>query len=150
MTTLPQEWAFYARVQKGADRARINSRYWAADEAADAALEMLAIPAPTLPAMTTGIKNIATNRAAKHRHRHRILHDQLWPMMQDLMTPAVEGQIIAMSELERIQRRLSRQDWCLLVEVAQGSSYGSLAAERSETVGALKMRVSRLRKLLLH
>ena len=150
MKTLPEEWAFYARAQRGANRTQINSRYWAADEAADAALEMLAVPTPSLSELPTGLRNIAANRAAKHRHRARILHDQFWPMMQGMMMPPVDRQVVAMSELERIRHRLSRQDWQLLLEVAQGQSYGALAEERDETVGALKMRVSRLRKLLLH
>lgn len=150
MKTLPEEWAFYARVQRGANRTQITSRYWAADEAADAALEMLAVPTPSLSELSIGLKNIVANRAAKHRHRARILHDQFFPMMQDMTMPPIDRQVVAMAELERIRHRLSRQDWHLLLEVAQGQSYAALAAQCDETVGALKMRVSRLRKLLLH
>lgn len=150
MSVLPPKWAFFARVQQAADRACLNNRYWAADEAAETALDCLGDPAVPLDATIAATANAATNRAAKHRRRQRILHDQLAPLERDNHLPAIDVAVHAHRELARVKSAVGPSDWSLLLGVGLGEPYRALAALFGSSEPALKMRVSRLRRALAH
>lgn len=150
MTTLPAAWACYARVQRDADRFQISNRYWATDEAADVALDLIARCDVTANVISERLHNLVANRAAKHRRRSQILHDEIAPLASMDAYPSVESEVVARSELSRVYHSVRSDDWRLLTDLAEGQSYAELARERNENVSALKMRVSRLRRSLLN
>jgi len=148
MMKLPPHWQDYARIQREADRPRTNSRYWAIDEAADAVLDWITEPPGSAAANDAIIRNLFSNRAQKYRRRAQILHHQLTPLAAGTAVPSVSQQVEAMAELDRMRGTVSEADWDLLVAIAEGETYADLAECLGETVGALKMRVLRLRKQL--
>lgn len=148
MKNLAPQWQDYARIQREADRSRTNSRYWAVDDAADVVLDWIKASPETSASNDATIRNLFSNRAQKYRRRAQILHHQLVPVAAGVTVPSVSEQVEAMAELDRLRGIVSEADWDLLVAIAEGESYADLADCLGDSVGALKMRVSRLRKQL--
>ena len=65
-------WAEYARLQQFADSSVLNAKAWGLDEALEAILDKIEAGKTVSPRQA---ENLLTNRAAKHRHRRKILSE---------------------------------------------------------------------------
>jgi len=148
MTSSPH-WALFARVQRATDHHQISPRYWAADEAADAALDLLfQAPALPLPDIANKLNVLAGNRTAKHRRRSIALAEFAFAT-PDLLPSAHDG-LCARQALERIRARVSDADWRLAEMVGLGHSHGEIADALGLAEGTVKNRLSQLRRRLLN
>lgn len=148
MTSSPH-WALFARLQCAADRQHISHRYWAADEAADAALDLLG-QAPALPVRDISAKLhfLAGNRAAKYRHRAIALAE--FASTAPAPVPSAHDAVCARQALERIRARVSGADWRLIEMVGLGHSHGEIADALGLADGTVKNRLLQLRHRLLN
>lgn len=151
MLKLSSYWAFFAHAQRTANHHQIDHRYWAADEAADATLELITAtqPAP-LREIADKIQVLAGNRAAKHRHRSRSLVDIFTPAIESIILPSQHAKMIAREELNRIRALVSPADWRLLEMVALGENHAEIAKALGLAEGTVKNRLSQLRRRLLN
>lgn len=151
MKTLSPHWALFERAQTAANRSHLNARAWAAEEAADVALEMIAATVPMpLPVIAAKLDTLAGNRAAKHRRRGRLRRDLLIPEAEGLCSPSPHDAAAARLDLGRIHALVSDKDWRMLVMAAEGESYDDIAMELGLKTSTVKSRVSLLRRRLAH
>ncbi|MEH3098684.1 RNA polymerase sigma factor [Sphingomonas adhaesiva] len=148
---LSPHWALVARMQRAADHHHITHRYWAADDAAGAALELVhhtpRLPIPDIAAM---LQVLAGNRTAKHRRRAMTLSHVYVPTADALMLPSPHDSLCARQDLDRIRAAVSDIDWRLIEMVALGHSHSEIAEELGLAEGTIKNRLSQLRRRLLH
>ena len=148
---LSPHWALVARMQRAADHHHINHRYWAADDAADAALELVHQSPPVpIPDIAAKLQVLAGNRTAKHRRRAMTLSQVYVPTADAIMLPSPHDSLCARQDLDRIRAAVSDGDWRLIEMVALGHSHSEIAEELGLAEGTVKNRLSRLRRLLLH
>lgn len=140
-------WDAYARAQAGADRTTIDHRQWAADEAADAILDVIASAAIPISetAFEQRVANVRSNRASKHRRRAAIKAARYDPLHRDRNEPSHFEHVAAVIQLAEVRARLRPAEWDLLESAASGADYATLAAEGGTTVTAIKKRVARAR-----
>lgn len=151
MKTLSPYWALFVRAQAAADRSHLSARAWAAEEAADEALEMITATVPMpLPVIAAKLDTLAGNRAAKHRRRGRLRHDLLAPEAEDLHSPSPHDAAFARLELGRIRTQVSDKDWRMLVMAAEGETRDDIALDLGLKASTVKSRVSLLRRRLAH
>ncbi|MFT4026835.1 MAG: sigma factor-like helix-turn-helix DNA-binding protein [Novosphingobium sp.] len=148
---LSPHWALFARVQRAADHRQISNRYWAADDAADAALSLITATPPTsIPDIAGKVQVLLGNRIAKHRRRAISLADHMRSHGTPILVPGVDLQVEARSEIDRIRGAVTPVDWQILEMAAMGETQADIAAELGLAEGTVKNRLSRLRKLLVH
>jgi ATP/maltotriose-dependent transcriptional regulator MalT len=148
---LSPHWALIARMQRAADHHHINHHYWAADEAADTALDFVyqARPLP-VPDIAAKLKVLAGNRKAKHRRRAMRIAEVSLPTADAVLLPSSHDSLCAQQDLDRIRAAVSDVDWRLLEMVALGHSHSEIAEELGLAGGTVKNRLSQLRRRLLN
>ncbi|WP_066725625.1 sigma factor-like helix-turn-helix DNA-binding protein [Sphingomonas pituitosa] len=138
-------------MQRAADHHHINHRYWAADEAADAAIALVQQTPPLpVPDIAATLQVLAGNRVAKHRRRAMTLAEVYLPTADAIQLPSSHDSLCARQDLDRIRAAVSEADWRLIEMVALGHSHSEIAKELDLAGGTVKNRLSQLRRRLLH
>jgi DNA-directed RNA polymerase specialized sigma24 family protein len=86
-----------------------------------------------------------TISTAQRRERYRAALRRLY-LIRDVAGPHPDQQLDARAALRSARARVTKAEWILLCAVAVGYSYTEIAARRGSTAGALRVRVSRLRR----
>lgn len=151
MQKLSSQWAFFARMQRDADRSQITNLYWATDDAADAALDLITASSPQpLHVITEQIRTLTANRTAKHRRRGEAVAKYLAPMASAIIVPSPADAVAANIELERVKRLVLADEWQLLEMIAVGESHADIADALGVVPGTVTNRLSLLRRRLLN
>ncbi len=136
-------WDYYASFQAELmDTYTVGNRSWAVEDV----LTGIAAVGPTLP--TPANDDDYVDRAistAQRRERYRAALRRVY-LVQNPTGPHPEQQLDARVALRSARTKVSKADWDLLSAVAVGWSYTEIAARRGSTAGALRVRVSRLRR----
>lgn len=151
MQKLCPSWAFFARMQRATDHHQIDNRYWAADDAADAALALITATPPTsIPEIAAKMQVMLGNRTAKHRRRSVSLADHMRVHGDPIIVPGPDMAVEARAELARIRRTVSASGWKILEMSGMGESQADIAAELGLAEATVKNRLSQLRKRLFN
>lgn len=119
----------------------VSNRSWAVEDF----LNQLAAVGPTdqVSANDDGYVERAVS-TAQRRERHRAVLRRLY-LLED-PHPHPEEYLDARAGLRSVRAKVTKADWNLLCALAAGRGYTKIAAHRGGTVGALRVRVSRLRR----
>lgn len=148
---LSPNWALFARVQRAADHHQISNRYWAADDAADAALALITATPPTsIPKIAAKVQVMLGNRTAKHRRRAMSLADHMRTHGAPIIVPGPDMAVEARAELARIRDTVTATDWRILELSGMGESQAEIGAELGLADATVKNRLSQLRKRLFN
>ncbi|MEA2755607.1 MAG: hypothetical protein QOJ54_1896 [Aliidongia sp.] len=141
MADLPHPWDLYARLQSSLwHERRVDDRSWGNEAGMT---HILNSPAGCPPTQHEVKRVVATTR-----RRERYRDSRRTPMPEDVATPHPECGLHARHELATIQSNLDDRDWKLLTAAAIGFDYKEISRTRSTPQGALRVRVSRLRREL--
>lgn len=142
MAELPHPWSAYVRISRGLSRrCCIDDQSWGAEAALNQILTSLQQgQSPSLGDI--GRIGATARRGERHRTRLRLTY---LPASDDLAA-SPEEEFVVRDALDAISSRLSKRDWTILSEVSAGRDYGEVASLVGSTVGALRVRVLRMRK----
>jgi hypothetical protein len=141
MADLPHPWGMYARLQTNLRRDyRIGDRSWGTEAGMDHILISAFGAQPTEDEVN---QVIATSR---RRERHR--GSRCEPLLEDIATAHPEGALTARRELAAIRCKVGDRNWELLTAVGIGSDYKEISIAVSAPVGAVRVKVLRLRASL--
>ena len=143
MAELPHQWSAYARVARGLSRrCCIDAQSLGAEATLNQIL--VSLEQGSSPSQEDVSRMGATaRRGERHRAQLRLVH---LPVSESYPSP--EAAFAARDELKAISSRLTGPDWTILSEVSAGRDYGEVASLVGGTVGALRVRVARIRKAL--
>ena len=143
MAELPHPWSAYASLARGLSRRHcIDDQSWGAEAALNQILTSL--QQGKSPSQEDIHRMGATaRRCERHRAQLRVVH---LPVSESAASP--EAAFAARDELNAISSRLAERDWIILSEVSAGRNYGEVVSMVGGTVGALRVRVTRVRKEL--
>lgn len=134
---LPQSWDAYARVQDKLDRCDAADDYaWGLEATLNRLLD-------GLPPEETARSVSSEGRKERHRARLRRVY-----LTGHYTSDDPESALRVRDILRTIVTLVSAADWALLRSLAEGYEYNEVAAARRTTSGALRTRVSRLRRSL--
>jgi hypothetical protein len=134
MAVLPHPWNNYARLQTELRRNNRIDRAWGAE----AALTFIcSIGSPA----SDDADRAARSEARRERHRAVL---RRWYLSEDNLR--IDPRCGA--DLALIKAWVTPADWDLLSAIGEGCSYQEVAAKTGQTPGALRVRVTRLRKRL--
>ncbi|HTU88653.1 MAG TPA: hypothetical protein VMF69_01015 [Gemmataceae bacterium] len=148
---LQDPWDDYAHLQQQADRRKIDAKSWTAEEQANEFLAAIADKTlkSALDARGTRMENLGTNRAKKHRRRAALMHDYRFNRPIVAFSKA-HGLAVLNEDISQVQQQTSSEEWRMLWALANGDDYKTVAKAIGCTMAALKTRVSRCRRRLLH
>jgi hypothetical protein len=132
------DWDKYARLQAALDsKSGIDSHAWGLEAAMNGLLDK--------QLSTSDQAELAISSAArKERNRARLRRLYIGSPPPVDIGPQIE----ARDELRIAREHLEPREWALLIAVAQGQAYDELAVVYGVGVGALRVRVLRIRRLL--
>jgi len=136
-------WADYFRLQRLAESRVLSDQYWAIDEALEVVLDEIDGEHAIAERRTA---NLLANRAAKHRHRRRLLNQNAC-----LLSPGVvneHARFEASRELERHRSRCAPREWRVLLMICVGHTYVAVAAFEGVPEATIKTWVRRARMKL--
>lgn len=157
---LPFPWNDYHHFQSAGDDWATSPASFGHDDALAAIVDDLGSGGRPPDSVSLGnqFENLCCNRAAKHRHRLRLVEqftERLRLKQRESVRtrsagrgPLPEDHVarVATAELvDLIRRCVSEPDWRVLWMLAEGYSYGEIAARYGVTVENLKSRTCRLR-----
>lgn len=159
MAEFPHAWGAYARLQT---KLSLTTSIIAGG-ALEAALNVIHQPDFNVEALADAdLLRRAANAARQERHRSALrwqaqvaaLDEETAARSKDgggesTGASSLDDQLHARRELQRIESRLSEEDWDLLTDAAAGVSYDELVASHASTSAALRSRVCRLRRALI-
>ena len=135
-------WDKYAALQAELrDTYTVGNRSWAVEDAMN---HITVGPIEETPANDDGYVDRAVS-TAQRRERHRAALRRLY-LVEGHAGPHPEEQLDARAALRSARAKAAKADWDLLCAVAVGCSYTEIAAWRGSSAGALRVRVSRLRR----
>jgi len=142
-------WQEYELLQnKSRKISKLDSYAWAVEDQLDRVLSLATGPASAkVEPLAKSLKDLRLNRIKKHSRRRRLLQRFAAPVLPDVTENTLVGRI----QLERAAlafRSTNGSDWQILVSIAYGADYGSIASRKGISVSALKSRVSRSRQQL--
>lgn len=141
MSELSYYWIVYARVSGGLSRrCCIDDQSWGAEATLNQILVSLEQNG-SLSEEDVSRMGATARRGERHRAQIRLVH---LPAYEP--SPSPEAAFAARDELNAISSRLTGRDWTILSEVSAGRDYGEVASLVGGTVGALRVRVARMRK----
>ncbi len=142
MAELPHPWSAYARLSRGlSSRCCIDDQSWGAEAALNQILTSLQQgQSPSLGDI--GRMGATARRGERHRTRLRLVY---LPASDDVAA-SPEEEFVAWDALDAISSQLSKRDWTILSAVSAGRDYGEVASLVGSTVGALRVKVLRMRK----
>jgi hypothetical protein len=141
MPEFPHPWGMYARLQSNLRRNnQLGDRSWGAEAGMDHILDSTSGAPPS----EEDVKKVISTS----RRRERDRSSRRAQLVDDSATAHPDCALIARSELAAIRRRFGARDWDLLAAVGIGSSYKDISAVTSESQGAVRVRVTRLRASL--
>lgn len=144
MADLPQPWDTYAHHQATLARGySVSDRSWGTEAAMNRILGSLE---DTTPLTIEEIARAAASESRRERHRAHLRAIYLSGSDVSLQAQAEEAFFFA-HELRLARSKLSEEDWALLCQVAAGHSYEDIAAANGCSVGGLRVRVLRCRRL---
>ena len=135
MSELPERWAEYENLQIALDRSDVDDIAWGLEAGLNRFLAHESEPDDIRRAVQSGSR--------KERYRARLLRIHP-PFERALDGP--ESAFDTKEQLDRMQARVTADDWGILRDVAEGKSYLDIATRRKTTQGALRTRVSRIRQ----
>jgi len=147
-------WDKYAPLQAELrDNHTVGDRSWGVEAGLNGILS--AEPTSHPPANDDDIQRVVSSE--QRRERHRAALRRLYLTEDDGMRrngmpvnsprgPDLETFIEVRAELKSTRTKVTKSDWDLLCAVATGREYAEIAAAKGGTVGALRVRVSRLRR----
>lgn len=157
---LPFPWNDYHQFQSAGDVGASNPASFGLDDALAALVDDLSSGDPPSDSVSLHSKfeNLCCNRAAKYRRRIRLV-ERFAERQRSRRRESVRAQLVgrgplpedhaarvATAELlELVRRCVSEAEWRILWMLAEGYSYGEIAACYGVTVENLKSRTSRLR-----
>lgn len=140
MADIPQHWRDYMRLQTRLSQTKIvDSSSWGREAALNALLQ-------DQQKITPDVDKIEASAARRERnHKHIDLH-YLFPSSHafTLTEPAIHATI----QLSQIRAKTLARDWKLLLDIGCGAKYSELSGKFGRTVGAVRVRVNRLRASL--
>jgi len=149
-------WRVIAALQREADSPTID-RSLAREEAFDVVLaETVVNPNPNPDKISKRFQSLCRNRQNKHAHRRQLEMESFRPTHRRGGTdfghvtltrpaPTVLNNLITDQLMLLIRAELSQEEFAILMEIADGDSYGDIACSRGLTVTSLKSRVLRAR-----
>lgn len=144
MSDLPHPWDEYHRLQQQLDRStNVNHQTWGLEAALD---EVLTAVETSTTITTEAIGRAMASAARLERYRAALLEKMLKPL--DPNDGVVDQTSDARETLEVLVMAVLPEDLDLLVAVGEGRPYAELAFEMGASPGALRTRVSRLRRSL--
>ncbi|HEV8573562.1 MAG TPA: hypothetical protein VGR43_02535 [Dehalococcoidia bacterium] len=142
MADLPHPYRAYLRLQeRSSKKTYLDDEYWGLDAALDALLE-------NPETSEDGAERAISSAARKERHREMLRVVYLLPLEEAHDDHAQYQAIEARDMLNTLRQQVAEYDWKILEAVASGDSYRELAAELGDMPGALRTRVTRIRKAL--
>jgi DNA-binding NarL/FixJ family response regulator len=157
---LPFPWNDYHQFQSAGDDRASNPASFGHDDALAALVDDLSSGGPPSDSMSLRSKfeNLCCNRAAKYRRRIRLM-ERFAERQRSSQRESVQAQLagrgpvsedhaasFATAELlDLVRRCVSEPEWRILWMLAEGYSYGEIAAQYGVTVENLKSRTCRLR-----
>jgi DNA-binding NarL/FixJ family response regulator len=145
---LPFPWCTLLRLQTAANSRVVNARTQGQEEAISLIIEELAVgEVPTnAETMERHYRTLSANRAGKYRHR-TMLARQVAYEHQVRHVDHGPTEVIALQQVTTLlSEELTSQDWELLREIGDGTSYSEVGRKLGVPVGTVKARVSRLRR----
>lgn len=140
MSDLPHPWSEYARVQeKLARRNRVDPTSWGLEAALNAELTGTTLQS------SEDLGRIVRSESRKERHRAR-LRRTYPPTNQPPASP--EARLDDRRRLTSVRARVTKGDWALFCQIGAGRDYKEISRKLKVTPGALRTRVSRLRRTL--
>lgn len=148
-STLESPWTEYASLQERAAQIRkLSHATWAVDDLLNNFLESLnkvSLPVDD-EAREKRQKNFLINRRNKHSHRSKLLQEQAAITPSFLPSEPIIGKLIQAELLFRVRALTTEQEWRILVRLARGDDYATIARSEGISVSALKTKVSRCRQ----
>lgn len=144
MAELPHPWSAYYRLSRGLSRrCCIDNQSWGDEAALNHILTSLE------QGQASGLDDIGrmgatARRGERHRAHLRLVH---LPASDDVVA-SPEAEFVARDKLNEISSRLTQREWTILSEIGTGRDYSEVAALVGGTVGALRVKVLRIRKEL--
>ena len=134
-------WAEYARLQQFADSSVLNAKAWGLDEALEAILDKIEAGKTVSPRQA---ENLLTNRAAKHRHRRKILSENALVLAIDNVAHE-ESRVLARCRLSQFIGCCSERERQVLLSICFGETYADLASAHGVPESTIKTWVRRAR-----
>lgn len=156
MVAIDLAWQVIAALQLEADSPTID-RSRAREEAFDVVLaETLADPTPNPDKADKRFRSLCRNRQSKHEHRRELEQNLYRPGYRRggsdfghaiLTVPArtVLDELICDQLTLVVRAELSKEEFEMLMEIADGASYDEMAQSRGLTTASLKSRILRAR-----
>lgn len=148
-SALGQLWAKYDSLQKYASQVRkVDPKAWAIEEQLNdflAKLEKGSLPVDD-EVSERRLKNLLINRQKKHRHRSRLLQEHTAISLTFSPSESIIRKVIETELLVRVRTSTTAQEWRILVRLARGDDYGTVARSEGMSVVALKTKISRCRR----
>jgi hypothetical protein len=134
-------WSKYAQLQAELrDNHSVGDRSWGIEAGLN---RILAAPIGESPANDNDIQRAVSSR--QRRERHRAALRRLY-LVNNEAGPHPEAFLQARAELRSIRAKVISSDWHLLCAVGVGLEYAEIATVKGASTGALRVRVSRLRR----
>jgi hypothetical protein len=138
MSDVPPEWDAYARLQDRLARcSTVSDHTWGLESALTKTLDELG---------NDGFDADRAVRTAGRAERYRAALRRSDPPAIVPAPATPDNVMLASEELALIQASLSRRDWFLLKAIASGHEYQMVAVIMGVAMGALRARVSRMRR----
>jgi DNA-directed RNA polymerase specialized sigma24 family protein len=147
---LDPQWARVAALQNRLrNRTTIDHTAFAIEEQLDQFLASIADESlPPVDDQESWLTNLETNRRRKYRHRSKLLEKHAIELRISASFRTQLDHAIQNEQLLLIQGLTSRAEFSILVRLALGEEYSTIAQHENVTVGALKTAISRCRRRL--
>jgi len=144
-----QLWDEYLAVQKKTDRSKLDHYAWALEEQANHFLDSIGRLPKTPEARSKSLRNLVLNRTKKHSRRRRLLEQWYLPAVEPSPEDIAIGRLQHKQTIALIRAATSGAEWKILISLASGSDYPTVARQAGISLSALKSKVSRCRQRLL-
>jgi len=142
MADFPHPWRIYLQLQSALSRSRcVNNDTWGIEGGLDI---ILASP----PDMSPSDEDIARTISSKRRREQRRSRLRILHIRPDEDRTDPEQELLARSELRRISSQVRASDWVLLRSIGLGDDCADIAKKLGASIGAVRVRVLRLRRQL--
>jgi hypothetical protein len=144
MADLPHQWRAYARIQLQLSRCtRLGYRAWGLEAGLNFLLR------PEAETSESELERTMAAAARRHRYQSALIRRDRGSANDDEADPrSISEAVGAQQALRRIRSSVSETDWFALTSLAEGSGYADLAEPLGTSIGALRVRVFRVRNQL--
>jgi uncharacterized protein YerC len=144
---IPAElWKEYGALQRQADRAKLDSYTWGIDDQLQHFLDAIEGCLPeTSEARSKLLHNLVLNRTKKHSRRSRKLELYRPALIELDPEREITDRLHAAQTVARVHSLAARQEWKILLRLADGEEYDAVARAEKMNTSTLKSQVCRCR-----